>query len=224
MQAFEWYVAPDGKHFRRLARDVPALEAIGISAMWIPPACKGGGDSDNGYGIYGIPSTLSKLMSDLWDLGEFDQKGTVRSKWGSYEDLKNLQKVAKDNDILLYFDAVLNHKASADATERCRAQQVEWDGQYLPHASLTIDRTKSVGGEVEIAGWLGFNFPGRNNKYSDMKWHWYHFTGVDWVLPSQFGSLISRMKRLKRRRYSESLAMVSIGPAAWTKKKETSIT
>jgi alpha-amylase len=38
-----------------------------------------------------------------------------------------------------------------------------------------------VGDEVEIAGWLGFTFPGRNDKYSDMKWHWHHFTGTDWV-------------------------------------------
>ena len=57
MQAFEWYVAPDGKHFRRLSRDIPSLEAIGISALWIPPACKGGGDRDNGYGIYGPSSS-----------------------------------------------------------------------------------------------------------------------------------------------------------------------
>jgi alpha-amylase len=64
----------------------------------------------------------------LWDLGEFDQKGTVRTKWGSYDDLKELQQAAKNSDILLYFDAVLNHKANADETENCRAIQVEWDG------------------------------------------------------------------------------------------------
>lgn len=58
-------------------------------------------------------------MTDLWDLGEFDQKATVRTKWGTYDELKQLQKVAKENDILLYFDAVLNHKASADETEKC---------------------------------------------------------------------------------------------------------
>lgn len=162
-------------------------------------------------------------MPDLWDLGEFDQKGTVRTKWGSYADLKQLQKVAKDNDILLYFDAVLNHKASADETEKCRAQEVEWDGQHFSCTSLMIDRTKTVGGEVEIAGWLGFTFPGRNNKYSDMKWHWYHFTGTDWVLPSHC-SLTNRMKMLRRKPFSEFLAMANIGLAASTKRKEISIT
>jgi alpha-amylase len=54
MQAFVWYVAADGKHFRRLARDIKALEHIGITALWIPPACKGSGPDDNGYGVYGI--------------------------------------------------------------------------------------------------------------------------------------------------------------------------
>ena len=57
-QGFEWYVAPDGKHWRRLARDIPALEQIGVTAMWIPPACKGGGAADNGYGIYGNPISI----------------------------------------------------------------------------------------------------------------------------------------------------------------------
>ena len=59
MQAFEWYVAADGKHFRRLERDIPALEHVGVTALWIPPACKGSGPDDNGYGIYGIPNTIS---------------------------------------------------------------------------------------------------------------------------------------------------------------------
>jgi alpha-amylase len=31
-----------------------------------------------------------------------------------------------------------------------------------------------------IAGWVAFDFPGRGEKYSKMKYHWQHFTGVDW--------------------------------------------
>ena len=34
MQAFEWYVAADGKHWQRLARDIPALAQLGITALW----------------------------------------------------------------------------------------------------------------------------------------------------------------------------------------------
>jgi alpha-amylase len=40
------------------------LSEIGVSAVWIPPAYKGTSVYDVGYGTY-----------DLWDLGEFDQKG-----------------------------------------------------------------------------------------------------------------------------------------------------
>ena len=49
----EWHDAADGKHFRRLTRDIPALAQRGITAMWIPPAYKGQSDQGNGYGIYG---------------------------------------------------------------------------------------------------------------------------------------------------------------------------
>jgi len=71
MQAFEWYVAADGKHFRRLTRDIHALKSIGITALWIPPACKGSGPDDNGYGIYGPPpsSQGSELMERFVGFG-----------------------------------------------------------------------------------------------------------------------------------------------------------
>jgi alpha-amylase len=135
MQAFEWYVAPDGKHFRRLARDIPAYEEIGITALWIPPGCKASGPEDNGYGIYGVLKLYITLMLDLWDLGEFDQKDTTRTKWGSYEELKDLSNKAQEKNIHLYFDAVLNHKAAADETEKCRAIVCDWDGTLLTRQS-----------------------------------------------------------------------------------------
>lgn len=47
---------------------------------------------------------------DLWDLGEFDQKGGKRTKWGTKEELLGAIKVAADKGIITYIDAVLNHK------------------------------------------------------------------------------------------------------------------
>jgi len=93
----------------------------------------------------------------------------VRTKWGSKEDLMGLSKKAKDLGIGLYWDAVLNHKAGADNLEKCLAVEVDEN-----------DRTQDVSEPYEIEGWLGFDFPGRGDKYSKMKWHWYHFTGTDW--------------------------------------------
>jgi alpha-amylase len=47
---------------------------------------------------------------DLWDLGEFEQKGARGTKWGTKEDLKKAIDTASDNGIITYIDAVLNHK------------------------------------------------------------------------------------------------------------------
>lgn len=64
---------------------------------------------------------------------------------------------------------MLNHKAGADHTEKCRVVEVDEN-----------DRTKEISEPYEIEGWLGFDFPGRRDKYSDLKYHWYHFSGTDW--------------------------------------------
>ena len=100
--------------------------------MWLPPACKGGSPRDNGFGIYGICYLVraALLILDLWDLGEFNQKGSRRTKWGTIEELKDLTQVAERQEIDLYFHAVLNHKAYADETERCLAIQCSENGIF----------------------------------------------------------------------------------------------
>lgn len=72
---------------------------------------------DNGYGIY-----------DLYDLGEFDQKGSRPTKWGNREDLQRLLATAEELGVGVYWDTILNHKASADHTERCVAVTVDPKG------------------------------------------------------------------------------------------------
>ena len=106
-------------------------------------------------------------MYDLYDLGEFDQKGSVATKWGTKNELKLLSSKAKELGIGLIFDAVLNHRAAADHTEKCMAIEVQEE-----------DRIKTVGKPIEIDAWLGFDFGGRGNKYSSQKYHWKHFSGT----------------------------------------------
>ncbi|KAN0070888.1 Glycoside hydrolase superfamily [Elaphomyces granulatus] len=158
MQAFEWYVPPDRRHWRRLQRALSDLKQIGVDNIWIPPACKAMNSSGNGYDIY-----------DLYDLGEFDQKGSVATKWGSKEDLELLTSTASQFDIGIYWDAVLNHRAGADYTEKFPAVQVD-----------PQDRNVEISRPQEVEGWLGYRFSGRGNMYSSMKYHWYHFSGVDY--------------------------------------------
>ena len=88
--------------------------------MWIPPACKAFGPDSTGYDTY-----------DLWDLGEFDQKGGRATKYGALPELRRLARRAADLGLDLLFDVVVNHKAGADRTERVRGVRVEELGRIV---------------------------------------------------------------------------------------------
>lgn len=126
MQAFEWHVPDDQAHWRRLYQALLSLKDIGVDNMWIPPGCKAMSPSGNGYDIY-----------DLYDLGEFDQKGSRATKWGSKEELLDLIFFAQDLGIGIYWDAVLNHKAGADYTERFPAVRVDPQGMLFGFGKKT---------------------------------------------------------------------------------------
>nr|KMM72454.1 alpha-amylase [Coccidioides posadasii RMSCC 3488] len=158
LQAFEWNTPADHQHWKRLTAALDWFKEIGVTAIWIPPGCKGMAPARNGYDIY-----------DLYDIGEFDQKGSVPTKWGSKEELQDLANKAEEMNIKILWDAVLNHKAGADRTETCQAVRVDSDDRNCTHGNKPI----------EIESWLGFEFPGRGNVYSSMKYHWYHFNGID---------------------------------------------
>lgn len=158
MQAFEWDTPADGGYYKFLKENAKKIKDAGIDALWLPPMCKGGGDQDVGYGIY-----------DLWDLGEFDQKGTVRTKYGTKEELLEAIDELHKNEIKVYADVVLNHKGNADFEEEFMARMVDQN-----------NREKDVSEDMKIKAWTGFDFPGRAGKYSDFVWHYYHFTGVDY--------------------------------------------
>ena len=124
-QGFEWYVPADHQHWRRLEKALPTLAALGVTSMWIPPACKAGWYTGNGYDLY-----------DLYDLGEFEQKGSRHTKWGTKEELVSLAESAGRCGIRILFDAVLNHKAAADFSEEVVATKYEGEGELSVHLSM----------------------------------------------------------------------------------------
>ncbi len=158
MQYFEWYLPDDGQHWDRLGADAEHLNEIGITSVWIPPAYKGHvGTSDVGYGVY-----------DFYDLGEFNQKGTVRTKYGKKEQLQNAVGQLHAQDVQVYADIVVNHLMGADASESVRAVEVN------PH-----NRNQDISGEFNHTAWTAYNYDGRNNAHSSFKWRAEHFDGVD---------------------------------------------
>ena len=159
MQFFQWDLPSDGGHWNFLKDQSKTLSDVGINTLWLPPAYKGaGGSNDAGYGVY-----------DLYDLGEFNQKGSVRTKYGTKDEYINAIAQAHKNNIEILADIVLNQKGGADKTEWVKVTKVD-----------PQDRNIKISDEYDIKAWTKFNFPGRNNKYSDFKWNWEHFDGVDW--------------------------------------------
>ncbi|MDU1903481.1 MAG: alpha-amylase [Dysgonomonas sp.] len=158
MQYFEWNLPNEGNLWKKIKEDAAHLHTIGVTSIWIPPAYKASSQEDVGYSTY-----------DLFDLGEFNQKDTVRTKYGTKEELIEMIEELHKHDICVYLDAVLNHKAGADYTEKFLAKEVD-----------PTNREKIIGETHNIEGWTGFNFPGRKGKYSDFEWHYNHFTGTDY--------------------------------------------
>lgn len=157
-QAFEWYIPSDGNYYKDLMKKLVDLKRIGVTAIWLPPVTKSTGVNDTGYGVY-----------DIYDLGEFNQKGEIRTKYGTKEELLELIDEIHKNDMLVYADVVINHMAGADFEEEFMAVEVDKE-----------DRTKELGEPRKISAWTGFDFPERDGKYSDFKWNYHHFTAVDY--------------------------------------------
>ena len=62
--------------WKKAAEDAAVLKKMGATAVWFPPATKGAqGKEDMGYAPY-----------DLYDLGEFDQKGSVGTRYGTKDE------------------------------------------------------------------------------------------------------------------------------------------
>lgn len=159
MQFFHWYIEPDGNLWNELKEKAKDLADVGITSVWLPPAYKGtGGGFDVGYGVY-----------DMYDLGEFDQKGSVRTKYGTKDEYVTAIAAAQSAGIQVYGDVVINHMLGADQEE---------DAEAVP---LNPDNRREAVGEMQpVKVWTHFTFSGRNGKYSDAEWHWWHFDAVDY--------------------------------------------
>lgn len=159
MQYFHWYLPDDGSLWNQVAKQAEELAKIGVTSIWLPPAYKGtAGGMDVGYGIY-----------DLFDLGEFDQKGSIRTKYGTKDEYIRAIKAAQKVGINVYADVVFNHKLGADREEEMEATPFN-----------TENRNQAIGEYQHIKAWTHFTFEGRKGKYSTMEWHWWHFDAIDY--------------------------------------------
>ena len=153
LQYFEWYLPCDHSLWKQVKKDAHALAEAGFTALWLPPATKGAG-----YAVY-----------DTYDLGEFDQKGSIPTKYGTKDEYVAAVAEAKAAGLDVYGDIVLNHRIGADSYEELDAVEYAANNRNLP-----------VSGSERIKAWTVFSFPGRKGKYSDFTWDASCFDGVDW--------------------------------------------
>lgn len=159
MQYFEWNLPADQSLWNSLKADATKLKNAGITSVWLPPAYKGmRGAGDEGYAVY-----------DLYDLGEFDQKGSIPTKYGTKDEYLAAIKALHAKGINVYADIVLNHRLGADEVEEVAAAEFNANS-----------KNQMIGDSKTIGAWTRFTFPGRKGKYSDFTWNWNHFDGIDW--------------------------------------------
>src|SRR5436190_23268526 len=157
LQPFHWYSSSNAL-YKDLIANAANLANLGYTAIWFPPPGKGsGGINDVGYGSF-----------DLFDIGEFDQKQTIGTKYGTRAQLLAAIKAVQAAAMHAYIDVTFNHKDGGD-DEPVVAQQVDWN-----------QRNNTIGDWHTIKAYTRFEFDKRGGAYSTMKWHWYHFDAVSY--------------------------------------------
>ncbi len=86
--------------YAEITDKMPELAEAGYSSIWLPPPTKGSGGLSVGY--------------DLWDpldIGGKDQRGSIRTRYGTEAELMILLETAHRFGIRIYFDNIMNHRA-----------------------------------------------------------------------------------------------------------------
>lgn len=111
MEVFNFYVPVDIEHrngtwWDNLTGKAQNLKEAGITAIWTPPPGKGLlGIEDVGYSIF-----------DHFDLGNYDQRGTKETRYGSQSELENMVHAMHERGIEVYSDTILHHLVSDNKT------------------------------------------------------------------------------------------------------------
>ena len=158
LQYFQWYLPNNGNLWNELKSNAISLADAGFTAVWLPPAYKNMSPNSVGYEPY-----------DLYDLGEFNQKNSTRTKYGTLSQYTAAIDACHNSGIDVYADIVFNHKSGADSSENVSAYQVYGDNRLYKVSDNTTN----------ISAWTKFNFPGRGTTYSSFKWDASCFDGVD---------------------------------------------
>ncbi|RZK58547.1 MAG: alpha-amylase [Pedobacter sp.] len=160
IQYFHWYYNESANLWTKAKQEAANLATMGITGVWFPPAYKG---SNGGYSI-------GYDTYDLFDLGEFDQKNSIATKYGNKEEYLSAINELHKNGLNVIADTIFNHKAGGDELEKIKVKKVNED-----------NRNEFISEEMEIEAWTKFTFAGRAGAHSDFIWDHRCFSGVDYA-------------------------------------------
>ncbi|MGD9873729.1 MAG: alpha-amylase family glycosyl hydrolase [Kiritimatiellia bacterium] len=86
--------------WNEIADEIPEIAEVGYTGLWLPPPQKASGGLSVGYDLW-----------DPFDLGSVDQRSTIKTRYGTEEDLLRLIETAHRFGIRVYFDNIMNHRA-----------------------------------------------------------------------------------------------------------------
>lgn len=134
LQGFYWNSPPGAVWWDSLASLAPHLASAGFGAIWFPSPVKGSsGSYSMGYDPY-----------DHFDLGEFNQKGSIPTRFGSKDQLRRSIRVFHELGVDVYADAVMNHMNGGE-------QFVPVDCKPFP--------------SYPDSQWLVFNYPNGSQRF-----------------------------------------------------------
>ncbi len=114
LQGFYWDVPYDW--YQTVYTYIPQIAAAGFDNIWLPPPSKAMGGRDSmGYDPY-----------DYYDLGEYYQKGSVATRFGTKADLLSLINLAKSYGLHVTADIVINHNGGGDLEWNPNVNDYTW--------------------------------------------------------------------------------------------------
>lgn len=81
---------------------MPEIAEAGYTSLWLPPPAKAGSVYSVGYDQF-----------DPFDLGDKNQRGTIRTRYGTKDQLLQVVEFAHRFGLRVYFDNIMNHHGFA---------------------------------------------------------------------------------------------------------------
>ena len=82
-----------------LIQKMPEIAEAGYTSLWLPPPAKAGSVYSVGYDQF-----------DPFDLGDKNQRGTTRTRYGTKAELQQVVELAHRFGLRVYFDNIMNHR------------------------------------------------------------------------------------------------------------------